>query len=714
MAFAGARDLEAAASALAARLPAPLAAFAELAFNYRWSWLADGEELFRAIDAHRFELCGRNPVRLLQEASRRALERAASDATLLERVAMAVECVRGDLARPCQGPFTAERPVAFLCAEFGVHASLPIYAGGLGVLAGDLLKAASDRALAMVGVGLLYRQGAFHQGIDTTGWQTEYWTGVDPDLLPMALVLGHDGRPMTLSISVRRRSVVAQIWRVDVGRVPLYLLDTERPENTRQDRAIASQLYHASRSIRLAQYLLLGVGGVRALRALGIEPGLIHLNEGHAALATLELARLDREHGTARADAIAAAVQRTVFTTHTPVAAGNEHYGHDEIEAVMGDYPGSLGLSFEEFVALGRTRPGARDEPAGLTQLGMRMSRSRNGVSRRHGEVARAMWRPLFPNGEVPIGHVTNGVHVLTWMAPPMRHLLDRHLGPTWWLRVADPATWKAVDAIPDAELWAARNEMRAALVAFVRERSVDNRLARNEPFDYVEAAERAFDPDVLTIGFARRLATYKRLHLVAYDPSRSVRLIAGPRPVQLVIAGKAHPADDQAKRVVQELFRIKHSPNVAGHVAFLHDYDLALALELVRGCDIWVNAPRPPLEASGTSGMKSVMNGGLQLSVLDGWWAEAWDGRNGWAIPGEVDDDHAAQDARHAAELYRLLEQEIVPLFHDRGADGIPHGWVARIKASLATLAPAFSAARMLDDYVREVYADPIEAASR
>ena len=712
MAFAGADDLERASNALLARVPAELGGFVELAFNFRWSWLADGAELFEAIDAHRWELCGGNPLRLLREAPQSSLDRAARDAALLERVAIATGCVRGDLARRGDGRFTPERPVAFLCAEFGVHASLPIYAGGLGVLAGDMLKAASDRGLAMVGVGLLYRQGAFHQGIDASGWQHEYWSEVDPERLPMALVTGADGRPITVSISVRRRPVVAQIWRVDVGRVPLFLLDTQCAENTRQDRAIASRLYPADRGIRLAQYLLLGVGGVRALRALGIDPAVIHLNEGHAALAPLELASIRRGQGAALADALASAARHTVFTTHTPVAAGNEGYGRDELDAVLGDYPASVGLSLDEMLALGRTHPGSHDEPVGMTQLGLRMSRSRNGVSRRHGEVARAMWQPLYggqPAAAVPIRHVTNGVHVATWMAPPMQRLFDRYLGPGWVLRTADPATWKGVADIPDSELWQARCEMRAQLVAFVRDRSVDDRIARNEPHEYVEAAARAFDPDVLTIGFARRLATYKRLHLIAYDAARVVRFIQGARPIQLVIAGKAHPADDQAKRIVQDLFRAKQLPRVGDRVAFLHDYDLALARALVRGCDVWVNAPRPPLEASGTSGMKSVMNGGLQLSVLDGWWAEGYDGQNGWAIPGEVDDDHGAQDARHAAELHRLLEEEVIPSFHDRDEGGIPRGWVARMKASLRTLGPAFAASRMLDDYVRSIYApDP------
>lgn len=709
MTLAGDRDLAHAATALEARLPAPLAVLARLAYNYRWSWLADGADLFRAIDPHRWELCGENPVRLLQEVSTQALARAASDRAFLDRAVLAEEQIDADRARPAaDGPISPERPVAFLCAEFGVHASLPIYAGGLGALAGDLLKAASDAALPLVAVGLLYRKGYFRQRIDRSGWQHEYWLDTDPGRLPMALVTDRYGMPITVSVNARGRPVVAQIWRVDVGRVPLYLLDTERQENARHDRWITSQLYHGGRGLRLAQYKLLGVGAIRALHAMGIEPGVVHLNEGHAALAPLELARRDRAAGASFEDAVAAARARTVFTTHTPVSAGNESYGRAEVEEVLGAFPGEVGISLDTFLALGRTHPEHADEPLGMTQLGLRLSRAHNGVSRRHGEVSRRMWRAMWPERseeDVPIAHVTNGVHLPTWMAPPMRRLLARHLGPRFEERCADLASWAAIDAIPDEELWAVRNQLRGELVAYVRDRSVDDRLARNEPDDYVEAAARTFDPGVLTIGFARRIAAYKRLHLLAHEPLRS--LLEGQRPIQLVIAGKAHPDDEPAKRLVQGLFRMKEWPRVGERVAFLHDYDLLMASHLVRGCDLWVNLPRPPLEASGTSGMKSAMNGGLQLSVLDGWWAEAFDGHNGWAISGDVDEDHAAQDARDAEMLYRLLEEQVLPRFYARDAAGLPREWIARIKASLRTIGPTMSAARMLADYEKRIYAE-------
>jgi starch phosphorylase len=709
MTTAGQKDLEQAASALAARLPRTLEVMARLAYSYRWSWVPGGPQVFRDIDPYRWEKCGENPVRLLQEASMQALMRAAADPDLLARAAAVEEAVVADRARSfAEGPISPDRPAAFLCAEYGVHRSLPIYAGGLGALAGDFLKAASDRALPLVAVGLLYRKGYFLQRIDRSGWQQEYWVDTDPERLPTALVTDAEELPVTISVSIRGRDVTAQIWRVDVGRVPLFLLDAERPENSPLDRWITSQLYVRDRSTRRAQYALLGIGGIRALRALGIEPGIVHLNEGHASLAALELARAEVARGVDTESALNAARARTVFTTHTPVAAGNETYERKEVEESLGSFPAELGLDLESFLDLGRSHPGAAGEPFGVTQLGLRLSDVANGVSRRHGEVARGMWSELYPGrsaDEVPIGHVTNGVHVATWLAPAMRALLARYLGEDFEARAADPATWKGVENIPDEELWATRNQLRAELVDFVRERSVLDRLARNEPLDYVEAAARAFDPGLLTIGFARRLATYKRLHMLVLDPTRAVRMVGGRRPVQVLIAGKAHPDDDEAKKIVQQLFTFKRAGRVGQRVVVLHDYDMGLAAHLVRGCDVWLNAPRPPLEASGTSGMKSALNGGLQLSVLDGWWAEAYDGRIGWAVSGDVDADAAAQDVRDAEAFYRTLEEQVSPEFYQRDEHGLPRAWLARIKASLRSIGAAFSADRMVRDYVDRSY---------
>ncbi len=702
----GSSDVRRAADQLAARLPALLAPLARLAYDYRWSWTAGGAELFAAVDAHRWAVCQQNPVRLLQESAHASLDRAAADPDLRRRAQALEERVFGEPPPASVGPITSARPVAFFCAEYGIHPSLPIYAGGLGVLAGDLLKAASDRGLPMVGVGLLYRQGYFRQRIDATGWQHEYWIDTDPQLLPAALVTRDGVEPLTVSVPIRGRMVAAQVWRVDVGRVPLYLLDADRPENAVIDRWITARLYVGDRSVRLAQYALLGLGGMQALRTMGLDPSVIHLNEGHAGLAPF-VPMEDAIVRGARFDAALEEVRgRTVFTTHTPVEAGNETYGSDEIRRALDGMAERLGVDWETLHGIGRVVPGDRAERPGLTVTGLRMSRSANGVSRRHGAVARQMWQRMYPErsvDQVPIRHVTNGVHVATWMASPMRALIERHVGPDWLRRPAAAAA--RLDAVSDAELWAVRRTLRGRLVEIVRERATWDRLARSEAPEYVEAATRAFDPDRLTIGFARRLAGYKRLHLLTYDSERSLRLLTGPRALQMLLAGKAHPQDDQAKTIVQQLFREKRVPFVAERIAYLHDYDMAIAAHLVAGCDVWVNVPRPPLEASGTSGMKAALNGGINLSVLDGWWAEAYDGTNGWAVEGDVDPDHEAQDRRHANLVLELIEREIVPAFAERDADGLPRAWLQRVRASLRTALHGFSADRMLDDYVSQVY---------
>ncbi len=640
--------------------------------------MPNGAELFRRVDEERFERCLQNPVRLLQEASNGALHRAAEDRELLERAEEAERVILDE-----QPPELRE-PIAFLCAEYGVHVSLPVYSGGLGVLAGDVLKGASDRGLPYVAVGVMYRKGYFRQRIDAGGWQHEYWIDTDPDRLPAALVTDADSTPLTITVPLFGSDVSAQIWRVDVGRVPLFLLDTDMPENEPLDRWVSGRLYDGDDRTRLAQYILLGVGGVRALGALGIEPAIIHMNEGHAALAPLELA-----HGLGSLDAARA---RTVFTTHTPVPAGNDTYPPEEVPALAD----AIGMSADELLALGRTDPEDSSEEFGVTQLALRMSRAANAVSRRHGDVAREMWKEL----QLPIGHVTNAVHYPTWLGPAMRELLDRHLGDGWLARAQDPGTWDAIDAISDDELWAARSHQRAALVDFVRQRSVADRLFRGDVREYVEAAASAFEADVLTLGFARRVATYKRLDLLTRDPERTLALLSGEHPVQVVLAGKAHPRDEDAKQVLTRLFGLKYAEVVAERVVYLDDYDMATGARLVQGCDVWVNLPRPPLEASGTSGMKAAINGALQLSVLDGWWAEAYAPEIGWALPGEVDDDPEAQDERDAATYHRLLTDEVVPTFYERRAE-----WLARIRASLRTLGPRFCAARMLNDYVEGPY---------
>lgn len=653
---------------LGSDLPAELEPLARLAGNYRWSWMPGARDMFRSVDGRGFAAAGENPVQMLRQAAPADIRRAARDGALVEGAQAMAGALHVELAAPfAAGGLDPDRPVAFLCAEFGIHPSLPVYAGGLGVLAGDIVKEASDLRLPLVGMGLFYRQGYLQQAIDGDGLQVESWADIDPGLLAVALATGPGGEPLTVTVPIGERPVTLQVWRADVGRIPLFLLDADRPENAPEDRTITSRLYDGDRTTRLRQYAALGLGGMRALHALGIVPGIVHMNEGHAAFAALEMP----------------AGARAVLTTHTPVAVGNETYAEAEIVEVLGTAIEQLGRTPAEVLAQGRVADGGRFE---LTPFGIRSSAATNAVSRRHGQVARSMWRHLFPaagsDEDVPISHVTNGVHLPTWIAPPVRQMLERHLGPGWKDRAEDPAAWGAVDTIPDEEIWSVRSTLRAGLVGFLKERGV------------------ALDAEVLTVGFARRVAAYKRLYLVTHDPER-LRML----PVQLVLAGKAHPADDGAKQMLRSVIGFGSGSLGLARLAFVENYDLGVAATLVAGCDVWINLPTPPMEASGTSGMKAAVNGGLNLSVLDGWWEEAHDGVNGWAIASDPHVDAGERDAADADALYGLLEREVLPLFHDRDAAGIPRGWVRRVKASLRTVGPRFSAARMLGDYVRSVY---------
>jgi len=707
----GRRDIERAISDLAERLPASLAPLANIAYNYRWSWFPLGVTLFREIDPAIWRRSECNPRYAIEAATPQRLQALAQDPSYVERLRTVAEGIDADLKRPATIlPTAVANPIAYLCSEFAIHCSLPLYGGGLGVLAGDVLKAASDLTLPMVGVGLLYRQGYFHQRLDPGGWQQEYWTTANFERLPVVLVKGTDGEPLTVEMRIRDRRVFVQVWRVGVGRVPLYLLDTDRDDNNPMDRWITSRLYIGDRLTRLAQYAVLGIGGMRILDALGIQPSIIHLNEGHGALSSFERLRHLVLDGHAEDEALQLVRQQTIFTTHTPVAAGNEGYQENEVEPILSHFIDHLGLPRSTFYDLGRIHPGEQHEAANITPLALRMSRAANAVSRRHGEVARAMWRPLWPDrveGDVPISHVTNGVHTTTWMSSPMQALLDRYLGANWRSHLGDLSMWERVAEIPDAELWAVRCELREALVRYVRDQSMRDRLARGEPSDYVEAAARAFDPNALTIGFARRMATYKRFYLLSRFPERGLRLLGdGPTQIQIIVAGKAHPQDGEAKHALSGFFQMKRAPDVARRIVFLEDYDLHMAPRLVSGVDLWLNLPRPPLEASGTSGMKVVLNGGLNLSVLDGWWVEAYDGENGWAIASPPGDPQA-QDDHDAGALLDLLELEVIPLFYKRDANGIPRGWLQRIKASMCTLIPQFTAERMLRDYAQTMYAE-------
>ena len=694
---------------LADHLSHGLKPLARVAYNYLWSWAPDGAAVFRDINPHRWALSGENPVRFLNDlwqSTHVAVER---NPELLARIDTLAATVASTLERPgCRRP-GIDGPIVFMCAEFGFHESMPIYSGGLGVLAGDILKEASDQALDMIGIGLFYRRGYFRQRLDISGRQQEYWLQADPKNMPMSRLMTPEQTPLILHVPLFGEQLAFQVWRVDVGRVPLLLLDAEVPENDAVQRWTTARLYEGNRAVRLAQYGLLGIGGARLLQALGIGPAVIHLNEGHPALAALELAAQAIESGASREEAFREVSRRIVFTTHTPVEAGNETYAADEFLPAYADLRERLGLDEEAFLDLCRV-PGDRVARPGMTPLALRMSRRRNGVSRLHGEVARRMWRPLYPGSvDAPITHVTNGAHLPTFVSDPIRTLFSRHLGDRWLKASAAPQSWEGVRLIPNAELWAARCEARTRLVEFLRARLEQDSLLRGEQLEYVRMIESSLDVDALTIGFARRLATYKRLRLLTHDPERARRIFTGKYPVQLLVAGKAHPNDDPGKESLQRFYDFEHANSALGQrVVIVEDYDIGIARELVAGCDLWVNLPRKPMEASGTSGMKATFNGGLQLSVLDGWWPEGYNGTNGWAIPGdgESGESEEAIDARDAALFYDLLEHEVVPLFFDRDANGVPQGWCDRMKEALVTCAPKFTATRMVNDYVERIYA--------
>jgi starch phosphorylase len=686
-----------------------------LAWNYWWSWAADGESVFRDLDADIWEECERNPRQLLAKTSAYRLAEAATDPVYLERVHRLDASFQSYMSSQPHlqlETITQEHPVAYFCAEFGVHTSLPLYSGGLGILAGDHLKSASDLGLPLVAVGLLYRYGYFRQRLRNDGWQEEHYGETHPNELPINLVRNADGTPLRIEVLIRERNVLAQVWRADVGRVALYLLDTNIPENVETDRWVTGHLYGGDRETRIVQEMLLGIGGVRLLRKLGVTPRVFHLNEGHSAFLTLELAREVVQTGPSFAAAIDTVKQQCVFTTHTPVAAGNDEFDASLVTRAFGPaYFKELGLSEDEFLALGRVDPANKTERYGLTPLAIRMCRSTNGVSRKHGEVSRALWQKLWPGKnveDVPISYITNGVHAPTWVSLLLRHLLETHVDHDWEARLRTPEQWaEAIARIPDEELWMAHVQLKERLVAFIRHRSAQSRIAAGERADYIEAANTMFDPAALTIGFARRVAGYKRWNLLLTGQERLARLINNEeRPVQFVFAGKAHPQDEGSKLVLQQLARWKYDPAVRQRAVFLEDYDQEIARQLVQSVDVWLNVPRRPQEASGTSGEKVAINGGLNLSILDGWWLEGYDGMNGFAIgSGNDTADVAKIDALDAESLYRTLELEVVPLYYHRDEAGVPRQWIAMMKRAIQTLAPKYNSDRMVEEYAREIY---------
>ena len=696
-------------------LPSPLLPLEQLSWNYWWSWAPDGLSIFRDLDPQTWEECEHNPRQLLLKTSPYRLAQVATDPHYLQRIASITEKFKSYIERPQlwsppggRAPITTEHPVAYFCAEYGVHNSLPLYSGGLGILAGDHLKSASDIRLPLVAIGLLYRYGYFRQRLRKDGWQEEYYGETHPTELPIKIVNDASGKPVMIEVQIRSRRVLAQVWRADVGRVPLYLLDTNIPENAETDRWVTGHLYGGDRETRIVQEMLLGIGGVRLLRQLGITPQVFHLNEGHSAFLTLELSReLIHSEKLKFSDAAARVREQCVFTTHTPVAAGNDEFDATVVNNAFGqDYLRELGLTLDEFFALGRVEPTNKDERFGLTPLAIRMCRSTNGVSRKHGEVSRALWQKLWSGKQVhdiPITHVTNGVHAPTWVSPLLRDLFERHVDADWEMHVTDRARWEnSVARIPSEDLWKVHTLLKQRLVAFISHRlSQAKQLVGS--VDFTEP----FDPDVLTIGFARRVAGYKRWNLLLTDVARLSRLMNNEaRPVQFVFAGKAHPQDEGSKRILQQLNQWQYGPNARERAVFLEDYDQEIARQLVHSVDVWLNVPRRPLEASGTSGEKVAMNGGLNLSILDGWWLEAYDGTNGFAIGSNIDDVAGGDvDLADAESLYRVLEEEVVQLYYEREADGLPHKWITMMKRAIQTLGPVYNSDRMVDEYARRIY---------
>jgi glycogen phosphorylase len=603
------------------------------------------------------------------------------------------------------------RPVAYFSAEFGLHESLPIYSGGLGVLAGDHVKSASDLGVPLVGVGLFYAQGYFRQRLDVSGWQHEDYLDVDVRQLPLELLIGPDHRPVTVAVETRGATISARVWKAKVGRNTLLLLDSDGESNTLEDRQLTARLYGGDQRVRIRQELLLGVGGIRALKALGIHPGVLHLNEGHSAFAGLEMIRHRmKTEGIGFDEALRRVSSQTVFTTHTPVPAGHDRFSGGLIEEHLGPLREALAISHEILMGLGRVLPHNPNEDFCMTVLALRSSRRANAVSSLHGHVSRAMWTGLYPGRpeeEVPVGHITNGVHVHTWLAPQMRRLYDRHLGPEWAQQSGEPSVWEEIEGVEAGELWETHQVLKSRLLAFVRHRAVLQAERRGEPKAVLEKCRRALSLDAMTIGFARRFATYKRANMVFRDLEQIAALINDPQlPVQLVFAGKAHPLDSPGKKVLQQIAEFARDPQFAGRVVFVEDYDMNVARHLVQGVDVWLNNPRRPLEASGTSGQKVVLNGGLNLSVLDGWWAEAYDGTNGFAIGmGETHSDVEMHDRMDAEGLYRALTEEVIPLYYDRDRDGLPRGWIARMKSAIRSMGWRFNADRMVMDYVLKCY---------
>ncbi|TMA97341.1 MAG: alpha-glucan family phosphorylase [Deltaproteobacteria bacterium] len=687
-----------------------------LARNLWWSWDQDSVSLFLDLDPASWRQLNHNPISLLGEMPLAGIERRARELVLHGRINYAYrrqqEYLQADHSwGASHAGVLRPRPVAYFSAEFGLHESFPIYSGGLGVLAGDHIKSASDLGIPLVGIGLFYGQGYFLQRLDRNGWQQEEYLQTDVNQQPMEPAIGTNGEPITVQIRTRGGSIKAKVWRVKVGRCDLLLLDSNVEGNAPEDRELTSQLYGGDGRMRIRQEMLLGVGGFRALKAIGITPGVLHMNEGHSGFAVLEAIRTRIEdEGLVFDQAVPRVARQVVFTTHTPVPAGHDRFSAELIEEHLGLLREQMGLSHERLMGLGREDPDNPYEEFCMTVMALRLSRRANAVSALHGEVSRAMWTGLYPGKSedtVPIGHITNGVHVPTWLAPQMFRLYDRHLGSGWHEHGAEARIWEGIEGVDDGELWETHLSLKSRLLEFVRSRAVEQAERRGESTESLRRTARVLSPDALTVGFARRFATYKRANLILTDIEMLASMVNDPkRPVQFVFAGKAHPRDDPGKRVLQQIAEMMRNPQFADKFVFVEDYDINVGRHFVQGVDVWLNNPRRPLEASGTSGMKVVLNGGLNLSVLDGWWAEAYDGLNGFAIgAGSTRSNMDVHDTRDGEDLYRTLREQVIPLYYQRDRDGLPRGWIKRMKRTIRTLGWRFNADRMVMDYTLKCY---------
>ncbi|MFP4172392.1 MAG: alpha-glucan family phosphorylase [Candidatus Hydrogenedentota bacterium] len=704
------------------RLPERLERLRDIAFNMYWCWQTEAIELFFRIDRELWDETNQNPVLLLGRVSQQRLEELAQDAgylSQLDQVAARMdEYMAADIWRD-NNPRTPEGfNVAYLSAEFGVHESISIYSGGLGVLAGNHLESASDLGLPLAGLGLLYREGYHTQYLNADGWQQELYPANDFYNMALTPERDSDGRHVKVEVDYPDRKVYARIWRCQVGRVPLYLMDCDFDENDPEDRELTGQLYGGDRDMRIRQEIMLGMGGVKALHACGVHPAIFHMNEGHSAFMALQRIRgLMQNEGLTWGHALETVKAASVFTTHTPVPAGNDMFSPEMMTHYFDKYAKDVGITMEELLALGRQDPADTREPFCMTVLALKLSSAANGVSELHGEVARGMWARTWrdvPQEEVPITSITNGVHPRFWISRDLAGLLDRYIGPPWVENPTDPEVWKHIDEVPDAELWRTHERRRERLVNFARKRLVSQLRYRGAPNSEVELASEVLDPEYLTIGFARRFATYKRGNLILMDPERFRRILTNPdRPVQFIISGKAHPQDHQGKEVIRNIIHYLRNYDVRSHIVFVEDYDINVARYMVQGVDCWLNTPRRPLEASGTSGMKVAANGGLNISVPDGWWCEAEGlAENGWSIGrGESYEDPDEQDLVESEALYEILEAEVAPIFYERGRESVPRQWVRRMKAAMRSINPIFNTHRMVQEYADRFY---LPAATR